>query len=96
MAIDGKCCRRSQDGSKELGPLHIVSAWAGEHGIALGQVLADTKSHEITAIPELLTLIDLTKTIVTIDAIGCQKNIAQQIVSEGGGRSYCRKLWMKR
>ena len=84
VAIDGKCCRRSQDGSKDLGPLHIVSAWAGEHGIALGQVLTDTKSNEITAIPELLTRIDLTKTIVTIDAIGCQKKIAQQIVNDGG------------
>ncbi len=84
VAIDGKCCRRSHDASKDWGPLHIVSAWASEQGIALGQVATDDKSNEITAIPELLTRIDLTNTVVTIDAIGCQKEIAQQIVTGGG------------
>lgn len=84
VAIDGKCCRRSHDASKDWGPLHIVSAWASEQGIALGQVAIDDKSNEITAIPELLTRIDLTNTVVTIDAIGCQKEIAQQIVTGGG------------
>lgn len=84
VAIDGKSCRRSQDASKDWGPLHIVSAWASEQGIALGQVATDDKSNEITAIPELLTRIDLTNTVVTIDAIGCQKEIAQQIVTGGG------------
>jgi predicted transposase YbfD/YdcC len=84
VAIDGKCCRRSHDASKDWGPLHIVSAWASEQGIALGQVAIDDKSNEITAIPELLTRIDLTNTVVTIDAIGCQKEIAKQIVTGGG------------
>ncbi len=84
VAIDGKSCRRSHDASKDWGPLHIVSAWASEQGIALGQVATDDKSNEITAIPELLTRIDLTNTVVTIDAIGCQKEIAQQIVTGGG------------
>ena len=84
VAIDGKCCRRSQDASKDWGPLHIVSAWASEQGIALGQVAIADKSNEITAIPELLTRIDLTNTVVTIDAIGCQKEIAKQIVTGGG------------
>jgi len=84
VAIDGKCCRRSHDASKDWGPLHIVSAWASEQGIALGQVAIDDKSNEITAIPELLTRIDLTNTVVTIDAIGCQKKIAKQIVTGGG------------
>ncbi len=84
MAIDGKCCRRSHDASKDWGPLHIVSAWASEQGITLGQVAAADKSNEITAIPELLTRLDLSNSIVTIDAIGCQKAIAKQIVTEKG------------
>lgn len=84
VAIDGKSCRGSHDSGKDLGPLHIVSAWASEEGIALGQVATDAKSNEITAIPLLLQQIDLTDTIITIDAMGCQKDIAAQIV-EGGG-----------
>ena len=84
VAIDGKTCRRSHDAAKDWGPLHIVSAWASEHGITLGQVATADKSNEITAIPELLTRLDLTNTIVTIDAMGCQKAIAEQIVNEGG------------
>jgi predicted transposase YbfD/YdcC len=84
VAVDGKTCRRSHDGSKGLGPLHIVSAWASEEGIALGQVACDEKSNEITAIPLLLQQIELADTLVTIDAMGCQKEIARAIV-EGGG-----------
>lgn len=85
VAIDGKCCRRSQDASKDWGPLHIVSAWASEQGARSGQVATGDKSNEITAIPELLTRLDLTNSIVTtIDAIGCQKAIVQQIVTEKG------------
>ena len=84
VAIDGKCCRRSHDASKDLGPLHIVSAWASEQGIALGQVATDVKSNEITAIPELLARLDLSNAVITIDAMGCQKAIAQQIASGGG------------
>lgn len=84
VAIDGKCCRRSHDAAKDLGPLHIVSAWASEQGIALGQVATDIKSNEITAIPELLKRLDLSNAVITIDAMGCQKAIAKQIVQGGG------------
>jgi DDE_Tnp_1-associated/Transposase DDE domain len=70
VAIDGKTCRGSHDAGKNLGPLHIVSAWASEEGIALGQVATDAKSNEITAIPKLLEQIDLSNTIVTSDAMG--------------------------
>ena len=73
IAIDGKTCRRSHDASKELGALHIVSAWASEEGIALGQVATEAKSNEITAIPELLKQIELKDSLITIDAMGCQK-----------------------
>ena len=84
IAIDGKTCRGSPDDAQHLGPLHIVSAWASEEGIALGQVATDQKSNEIAAIPELLDRIALTNTIVTIDAMGCQKAIVDQIVDGGG------------
>jgi hypothetical protein len=84
IAIDGKTCRRSHDAAHGLGPLHIVSAWASEHGVALGQVAADEKSNEITAIPPLLKQVELTKAVVTIDAMGCQKDIARDIVAGGG------------
>jgi predicted transposase YbfD/YdcC len=84
VAIDGKTCRRSHDRAKDFGPLHIVSAWASEEGIALGQVATDDKSNEITAIPQLLEQIALTDTLITIDAMGCQKDIAEQIVAGGG------------
>ena len=84
VAIDGKTCRRSHDAAQGLGPLHIVSAWASEHGIALGQVATEEKSNEITAIPLLLKQIELDKALVTIDAMGCQKDIARDIVAGGG------------
>jgi predicted transposase YbfD/YdcC len=84
VAIDGKTCRGSHDAAKGLGALHIVSAWASEQGIALGQVATDAKSNEITAIPQLLEQIDLAGTLITIDAMGCQKDIVEQIVTGGG------------
>ncbi len=84
IAIDGKTCRGSHDAAQGLGPLHIVSAWASEEGIALGQVATDEKSNEITAIPLLLEQIELTGSLITIDAMGCQKEIARRGV-EGGG-----------
>jgi predicted transposase YbfD/YdcC len=84
VAIDGKTCRGSHDQARTLGPLHVVSAWASEEGIALGQVAADDKSNEITAIPQLLDRLELADTIVTIDAMGCQKEIVQRIVGGGG------------
>jgi predicted transposase YbfD/YdcC len=80
LAIDGKTHRRSHDQAKGLGALHSVSVWASELGLSLGQVACADKSNEITAIPELLRLIDFTGTIVTIDAMGTQKEIARQIV----------------
>src|SRR4051812_6668643 len=80
VAIDGKTCRRSHDEAHGLGPLHVVSAWASEEGIALGQVAAQEKSNEIVAIPLLLQQIELTDALVTIDAAGCQKEIARTIV----------------
>lgn len=86
VAIDGKTCRSSHDEAKYLGPLHLVSAWASEEGLALGQVATEDKSNEITAIPVLLKQISLANTIVTIDAMGCQKAIVEQIV-EGGGEA---------
>jgi len=84
IAIDGKTNRRSHDRAKDLGPLHIVSAWASEEGIALGQVATDAKSNDITAIPQLLAQLCLTETLITIDAMGCQKDIVEQIVDGGG------------
>jgi predicted transposase YbfD/YdcC len=84
VAIDGKTCRRSHDAAKGLGALHIVSAWASEEGIALGQVATEAKSNEITAIPQLLEQIDLAGTLITIDAMGFQKEIVKQVVKGGG------------
>lgn len=84
IAIDGKTLRRSHDRKNGLGPMHIVSAWASDHGITLGQVATEEKSNEITAIPELLKIIEVEDAVVTIDAAGCQKNIAAQIVDGKG------------
>jgi predicted transposase YbfD/YdcC len=84
IAIDGKTQRRSHDRAAGLGPLHIVSAWATEQGLALGQVATEEKSNEITAIPELLGQIDVQGALITIDAMGCQKEIAAQIVDQEG------------
>jgi predicted transposase YbfD/YdcC len=84
VAIDGKTCRRSHDAAQGLGPLHIVSAWASEEGVALGQVATEHKSNEITAIPQLLKQIELTDALITIDAMGCQKDVARDIVAGGG------------
>ncbi|MHC5537362.1 ISAs1 family transposase [Singulisphaera rosea] len=80
LAVDGKTLRRSHDRSKGLGALHSVSIWASEYGLSLGQVACDEKSNEITAIPELLRLVDIKGGIITIDAMGTQKAIAAQIV----------------
>jgi predicted transposase YbfD/YdcC len=79
VAIDGKTLRGSFDTAAGRNPLHLVSAWATEARLTLGQVAVDAKSNEITAIPLLLELLDLRDCIVTIDAIGCQKNIATAI-----------------
>ena len=84
IAIDGKTMRRSHDRAGGLGPLHMVSAWASEQGIALGQIATEEKSNEITAIPELIDRIDIQGAVVTIDAMGCQKQIAKKIKRSGG------------
>jgi predicted transposase YbfD/YdcC len=84
IPIDGKTARRSGRRGCGLAPLHLVSAWAGAHHITWGQVAVDDQSNEITAIPRLLELLDLTGALVTIDALGCQKEIAATIVAGGG------------
>ena len=84
IAIDGKTVRRSHDRNRGKKAIHMVSAWAAENSLVLGQVKTDEKSNEITAIPELLRLLDINGCIVTIDAMGCQKAIAKQIVDQGG------------
>src|SRR6266436_1977202 len=80
LAVDGKTLRRSHDRDKGLGALHSVSVWASEYGLSLGQVACAEKSNEITAIPELLRLVDIKGAIITIDAMGTQKAIAEQII----------------
>ena len=82
VAIDGKTLRGSHDAGQS--PIHLVSAFASEAGMVLGQMKTDQKSNEITAIPELLEWLDLRGAIVTIDAMGCQKTIAEKIVCRGG------------
>ena len=90
FAVDGKTLRRSHDKSKGLGALHSVSVWASDFGLSLGQVATDQKSNEITAIPELLKLVDTRGAIITIDAMGTQKAIAKAIVD--GGADYVLAL----
>jgi predicted transposase YbfD/YdcC len=82
IAIDGKTARRSHDQTLGKAAIHRVSAWASANGMTLGQPKVDAKSNEITAIPELLELLNVTGCIVTIDAMGCQKQIAQKIRDE--------------
>jgi len=84
VAIDGKCQRGSARRTVGQSALHVVSAWSVENHLTLGQVATDAKSNEITAIPELLELLDLEGAMVTIDAMGCQKDIAAKIVGGGG------------
>jgi len=84
IAIDGKTLRHSGGGSSSLRQLHLVSAWAVEANLTLGQVATEEKSNEITAIPRLLELLDVGGALVSIDAMGCQKEIAAQIVAGGG------------
>ncbi|MFL5284488.1 MAG: ISAs1 family transposase [Rhodopila sp.] len=84
VAIDGKTLRRSFDHGREQLPLHLVSAWASGQGLVLGQRCVDGKSNEITAIPALLEQLALQNSIVTLDAMGCQRAIAEQILARGG------------
>ncbi len=79
IAIDGKTLRHSYAQGAEQGAIHMVSAWATENRLALGQLKVDKKSNEITAIPELLKVLELSGCIVTIDAMGCQKEIVKLV-----------------
>ncbi len=84
IAIDGKTLRRTGDRANAQKPLHMVSAWATDCRLVLGAVATAEKSNEITAIPQLLALLDLTGSVITTDAMGCQRGIAAQIIAQGG------------
>jgi predicted transposase YbfD/YdcC len=84
VAVDGKTVRGSHDRANSKKAIHIVSAWAVESGVSLAQVKVDDKSNEIKAIPELLRMLDLHGCLVSIDAMGCQRDIAQNIVDASG------------
>jgi len=84
IAIDGKTLRRSFDTASDKAAIHMVSAFCQQNHLVLGQLATQAKSNEITAIPKLLELLHLNGAVVTIDAMGCQKNIAEQIVEAGG------------
>lgn len=87
IAIDGKTLRRSFDTASSKAAIHMVSAWATANHISLGQVVVDAKSNEITAIPKLLEMLELSGSLVTIDAMGCQTEIARKIVNADA--DYC-------
>lgn len=84
LAIDGKTLRHSFDRASAKAAVHRVSAWVHENQVVFGPLAVDAKSKEITALPELLRMLDLTEATVTSDAIGCQKEIAGQTVDQGG------------
>ena len=84
VAIDGKTLRRSFDRASTQSPLHLVSAWAADQRLVLGQVAVNDKSNEITAVPKLLELLSLKGTIVTADAMHCQRTVAAQVLAQGG------------
>lgn len=84
ISVDGKALRRSHDRKKNLKAMFMVSAWATQYGISLGQLATEEKSNEITAIPELIDQIEVKGAVVTIDAAGCQKEIAKQIIEAKG------------
>src|SRR5208283_1282935 len=84
VAIDGKVLRRSFDTASQKSALHMVSAWGCEQQLVLAQIATEEKSSEITAIPKLLRLLDLRGATVTVDALNCQRAIAQQIVDQEG------------
>jgi len=91
IAIDGKTLRRSHDNANDKPAIHIVSAWACENKMVFGQIATDEKSNEITAIPKLLEMLVLDGSVVTIDAMGCQKKIAEKIIDGGGGYIFSLK-----
>ena len=83
IAIDGKCLRRSLDKASGKAAIHMVSAWATQNQLVLGQQKVDDKSNEITAIPKLLMQLNIAGAVVTMDAMGCQTKVAEQIVHQG-------------
>jgi len=83
-AIDGKTLRHSFDHASNKAAIHMISAWSSANGLVFGQLATEAKSNEITAIPKLLELLDLRGAIISIDAMGCQKEIARKIVDNGG------------
>ena len=87
ISVDGKTARGSKDSKNNRSPLHMVSAWASESHLVLGQEATEEKSNEITTIPKLLALLELEGCIVTIDAMGCQRTITKQIIDQGGDYS---------
>lgn len=91
IAIDGKTIRGSADNGKNIKPKHIISAWSDATKLVLAQVKVNEKSNEITAIPELLKMLDVQGQIVTIDAMGCQRDICQKIVEKSGDYVICLK-----
>src|SRR5580700_1390757 len=91
VAIDGKVLRRSHDKASGKSALHMVSAWGCEQRMVLGQIATDAKSNEITAVPKLLAMLALKGTIVTIDALNCQRAIARQIIDQGGNYALALK-----
>ena len=91
IAIDGKVLRRSFDKASRKSPLHMVSAWGCEQRLVLAQIATDAKSNEITAVPKLLEMLTLKGTIVTVDALNCQRAIAQQIIAQGGDYAFALK-----
>jgi predicted transposase YbfD/YdcC len=84
IAIDGKTMKQSYDRNQSQKPLHIVSAWSASHQLVLGKKKVNKKSNEVTAIPALLELLEIEKSIITIDALGCQKEIAALIIKKKG------------
>ena len=84
ISVDGKTVRGSRDRKNNKNPLHMVSAWSASNRLVLGQKVTEEKSNEITATPKLLALLELKGCIVSIDAMGCQRDIAKQIVDQGG------------
>ena len=85
ISIDGKTLRRSYDQANKKKAIHMISAWASSQKLVLGQRKVDSKSNEITAIPQLIKVLELSGCLVTIDAMGTQKNIAQLIIEKGAG-----------
>ncbi len=91
IAVDGKTLRRSHDKSNGKSAIHMVSAWASDMNMVLGQIKTNEKSNEITAIPELLDLLDISGSTITIDAMGCQKKIAEKIIDNNANYALALK-----